>query len=149
MGVCFGGTLPAMPKLNIYVSADLKAQMDRHPDQHWSNIAQLAFQQTLHDLHKGGKGISYITEKDVIWMIRASLESLDSGRKEREEKERSEGFDDMTMDLSSDGRTMVFRVVRNGREKTFEIVCPWQIYKAGKDKDDQITRFSVQRQAEA
>lgn len=38
------------------------------------------------------------------------------------------GFDDMAMDLK-DGRTMVFRFTRDGRERAFEIVAPWQIYR--------------------
>lgn len=39
------------------------------------------------------------------------------------------GFDDMRMDLQADGRTMTFVFARDGREKTFEIVAPWQIYR--------------------
>ncbi len=39
------------------------------------------------------------------------------------------GFDDMSMDLKEDGRTMVFRLSRDGREKVFEIINPVQIYR--------------------
>lgn len=39
------------------------------------------------------------------------------------------GFDDFALDLKDDGRTLVFRFTGGGREKTFEIVAPWQIYR--------------------
>lgn len=39
------------------------------------------------------------------------------------------GFDDMTFDIKDDGRTMVWRFMRDGREKTFEAVASWQIYR--------------------
>ena len=38
-------------------------------------------------------------------------------------------IDDFMLDLKDDGRTLVFRFAAGGREKTFEIVCPWQIYR--------------------
>ncbi len=53
------------------------------------------------------------------------------------------GFDDMTMDLEDDGRTLVFRVTRDGREKRFEIICPWQIYRDVYEAGRSYTRGDV------
>ena len=36
---------------------------------------------------------------------------------------------DVSIDLKEDGRTIVFRFLVEGVEKSFEIVCPWQIYR--------------------
>ena len=38
-------------------------------------------------------------------------------------------IDDFVLDLKDDGRTLVFKFAANGREKTYEIVAPWQIYR--------------------
>ena len=46
-------------------------------------------------------------------------------------KDGADGFSmkDVSIDLKEDGRTIVFRFLVEGVEKSFEIVCPWQIYR--------------------
>lgn len=84
-----------MPKLNIYVSNDLKHEMDKYPDQHWSMIAQHAFRNVIHEIRskadgKYGKGgITYMDEKGVVELMRLALDSLEFGRKERAAKRRA------------------------------------------------------------
>ncbi len=54
------------------------------------------------------------------------------------------GLEDFEVDLKDDGRTLVLRFERGEQEKTFEIICPWQIYRgvwtAGRyQKGDVVT----------
>ncbi len=53
------------------------------------------------------------------------------------------GFDDMNMDLEEDGRTLVFRVSRDDREKVFKMVCPWQIFRGVYESGRSYTRGDV------
>jgi len=39
------------------------------------------------------------------------------------------GIEDVALELKEDGRTMIVRFSGAGREKSFEVVCPWQIYR--------------------
>ncbi len=39
------------------------------------------------------------------------------------------GLDDLSVDLKEDGRTLVLTFSRGDREKTFELECPWMIYR--------------------
>ncbi len=39
------------------------------------------------------------------------------------------GLDDLSVDLKEDGRTLVLTFSRGDQEKTFELECPWMIYR--------------------
>src|SRR5690349_21581725 len=61
-----------MPKVNLYVSDDLKARMDDAGEAvNWSAVAQRAFREAIatHHIRKGGSGTDQVVER-----LRASKE---------------------------------------------------------------------------
>lgn len=76
-----------------------------------------------------GKDAEPIDMHDVERMIRRSIEDELGKWPKPENGQDGLGLDDLEVGLKEDGRTIVLTYSNGERKKTFEIECPWQIYR--------------------